>query len=465
MADDLHYLELLDVGRRVQSRELSPVEVTEAQLGRIEKLDPGLKSYAHVTPDLAMEQAKAAEAEIAQGRMRGPLHGVPVAVKDLCNTQGIRTAAGMPIRDSYVPDHDATVVTRLREAGAVLLGKLQLTEGAFAEHHPEIPAPVNPWNAEHWSGVSSSGSGVATAAGLCYGSLGSDTGGSIRFPSAANGATGLKPTWGRVSRAGVFELAASLDHIGPITRSAADAGAMLGAIAGPDPADSTAVPNAVPNYLAGLERGVKGLRVGYDPAYNSAGVDSEMQIGVSDVIKVLKDLGADMREVKFPSVDEVVADWVPHCAAETATVHEATYPSQKSAYGPTLAELLDAGHSLSAIDYQKILLRRAAFNGEVAKFFESVDLLVIPAQANASPTIKTMAALGDDPNALPLLLRFTAPFDYTGSPTITMPMGFTGAGTPIAFQLVSRHLEEDLLVRAGYAYQTATDWHRKHPAL
>ena len=248
--DDLHYLEINELARLIAARKVSPVELTEAMLRRIERVDPALKSYALVTPDLALAQARAAEQMIGRRQLLSQLHGVPIAVKDLCWTEGIATAAGMPLHRGFIPSVDATVVRKLREAGAVLLGKLQLTEGAFADHHPDVPAPLNPWHRDHWSGASSSGSGVATAAGLCFGSLGSDTGGSIRFPSAANGNTGLKPTWGRVSRFGCFELAASLDHIGPMCRSATDAGVMLGAIAGSDPRDPTALRHDVPDYLA-----------------------------------------------------------------------------------------------------------------------------------------------------------------------------------------------------------------------
>jgi hypothetical protein len=211
-ADELHFLEIAELSRLLAARKVSPVELTEAMLRRIERVDPTLKSYALVTPELALAQARAAEQMIGRRQILSQLHGVPVAVKDLCWTEGIATAAGMPLHRDFIPPADATVVKKLREAGAVLLGKLQLTEGAFADHHPEIAPPVNPWHRDHWSGASSSGSGVATAAGLCFGSLGSDTGGSIRFPSAANGVTGLKPTWGRVSRFGCFELAASLDE-------------------------------------------------------------------------------------------------------------------------------------------------------------------------------------------------------------------------------------------------------------
>jgi amidase len=231
---DWHYANLVETADAIRSRKISTVGLTTALLDRIAELEPSLHSYATVMPEFATAQARRAEAEIAAGSYRGPLHGIPVAVKDICSTAGFVTASGMAIHSRHVPDFDATVVKRLADAGAVLLGKLQLTEGAFVSHHPKVTPPRNPWNPDYYAGASSSGSGVATAAGLCFGSLGSDTGGSIRFPCSANGITGLKPTWGRVSRHGVFPLAASLDHIGPMTRSAADAGAILGAIAGFD---------------------------------------------------------------------------------------------------------------------------------------------------------------------------------------------------------------------------------------
>ncbi|MGA2127473.1 MAG: amidase [Xanthobacteraceae bacterium] len=465
MGSDLHYLELTELARRLHAKELSPVEATKAQLARIAERDGALRSYAHLMSEAALAQAKAAEAEIMRGEIRSPLHGVPIAVKDLCWTKGVPTAAGMTIHADFRPTEDATVVRKLNAAGAVILGKLQLTEGAYADHHPAIPAPVNPWNAAHWSGASSSGSGVATAAGLCYGSLGSDTGGSIRFPSAANGVTGLKPTWGRVSRYGVFELAATLDHIGPMARSAADAAAMLGVIAGADPNDPTAVPDPVPNYLAGLTRGLRGLRVGVDHHWNTSRVDQATVTAVAAALETVTELGGDIRDVKFPDSEQELADWFPLCGVETAVAHEATYPARKSEYGPSLSGLIDLGRGVSGLDYQKIMLRRHDFRGRVAALFQGIDLLLIPVQGIASPTTARMLTLGEDAELLAALLRFTCPFDMTGSPTITLPCGFTEAGTPVAFQLVSRHLEEDLLVRAGYAFQTATDWHRRHPPL
>ena len=462
---NLHYLDAVEVGRRMHAKELSPVEVTKAMLARIKRTDKKLRSYARVTDKLALAQAKKAEGQILKGNIKGPLHGVPIAVKDLCYTKGIVTSAGMPIHNKFKPTFDATVVKRFAQAGAVLLGKLQLTEGAFADHHPDIRPPVNPWNPAHWSGASSSGSGVATAAGLCYGSLGSDTGGSIRFPSTANGLTGLKPTWGRVSRYGVFDLAPSLDHVGPMARSAADAAATLGAIAGADKNDPTAVQDPVPNYLAGLERGIRGVRIGVDEGYNSHGVDAQMKKTVKNAAKVLKELGADLRPVKFPNPDQIIEEWGIQCAVETAVAHAATYPKHKKKYGPGLAGFIDIAEGVSAMDYQRVVMNRKEYSGRVAALFEQCDMLLIPAQTTASPTVKKMTALGEEPGALGALLRFTAPTDYTGSPTITLPSGFTKAGTPIAFQLVGRHLEEDLLLRAGHAYQQATDWHTVHPKV
>jgi amidase len=463
--EELHYLELTEAARLIQSRKVSPVELTQALLRRIERLEPRLHAYALVTAELALEQARKAEDDIMRRHYRGGLHGVPIGIKDLCYTKGLPTAAGTTVFRGFKPAHDATVVRRLYQGGAICLGKLQLTEGAFADHHPAIVAPVNPWHPDHWPGASSSGSGVATAAGMAFASLGSDTGGSIRFPSAACGVTGLKPTWGRVSRYGAFELAASLDHIGPMCRSAADAGIVLGAIAGADADDPTASQCPVPDYLAGNERDLRGLRLGVDERYVADGVQATMVRTVHDAITVLVRLGAEVRSVRVPPVDQVLRDWAPNCAVETAVAHEATFPSRRAEYGPGLAAFIDSARTLTAADYQKIWLRRRDFSGRLAALLQTIDLLIIPAQFIASPTMAQMATLGQNPDALLQLMRFTSPFDMTGSPTITLPSGFTERGTPIAVQLVGRHMEEALLVRAGRAFQRETAWHRAHPRV
>jgi amidase len=460
---NLHYLQLTELAALIRDRKVSPVEATRAQLDRIAALDGTLASYALVMADSAMAQAAAAEKEIAAGNYRGPLHGVPLAVKDLCWTKGVPTAGGMTIYQDFRPDEDATVVRRLTDAGAVILGKLQLTESAYADHHPAITPPKNPWSADYWPGASSSGSGVATAAGLCYGSLGSDTGGSIRFPSAANGLTGLKPSWGRVSRYGVFELAATLDHVGPMTRSAIDAGIMLAAIAGSDPNDPTARLDPVPDYLADAERGVRGLRIGVDAAWNTEGVDDATRAMVTAAIDVFRGLGAVIEPVTFPDVRQTIKDWIPACAVETAVAHEATYPARKSEYGPALSELIETGRKLSGLDYQKILLRRHDVRGRVAALLRTIDLLLIPVQPFSPPTLAMMRTLGEQPELLSGLLRFTCPFDMTGDPTITLPGGFTQAGVPMAFQLVAADMQEARLVQAGAAFQDVTPWHRRHP--
>ena len=463
--DDIHYLELTDLTRRIHAGQLSPVDATQAMLSRITALDGDLHSFALVLSDTALAEARQAEAEIAAGQIKGPLHGAPIAVKDLCWMEDVPTAAGMTIYRDYKPPADATVVRRLRDAGAIILGKLQLTEGAYVDHHPNITPPVNPWGAEHWVGSSSSGSGVATAAGLCYGSLGSDTGGSIRFPSAAQGLTGLKPTWGRVSRYGVFELAATLDHIGPMTRSAADAAAMLAAIAGVDSNDPTALQDAVPDYMAELEGGLRGVRIGIDAAWNAAASDATTQQVMDATLKTLRGLDAEIVEINFPDVSRIVEDWFPLCGIETAVAHEATYPFRSSEYGSSLAGLIDLGRHQSGMDYQKIILRRNDFRGRVAALFQSIDLLLAPAQGFASPTVAKMSTAGHDAALMTALLNYTCPFDMSGSPTITLPGGFTAENMPVAFQMVGAHLSEGLLCRAGHAFQQVTEFHKRHPAL
>jgi amidase len=462
-SDELHHLEIGELARLLAARKVSSLEVTEQMLRRIERVDPRLKSYALVIPELALAQAKQADRMIGRRQILSQLHGVPIAVKDLCFTRDVKTASGMPIHRDFVPQIDATVVRKLHEAGAVLLGKLQLTEGAFADHHPSIAPPVNPWHADHWSGASSSGSGVATAAGLCFGSLGSDTGGSIRLPSAADGVTGLKPTWGRVSRYGCFELAASLDHIGPMCRSASDAAIVLGAIAGADANDATALRAPVPDYEASDDRDLHGFRVGFDESYALSEVEPEVMHAIDDTLRVLRSLGAQVVPLRFPDVSAVVAEWAPNCAVETAVAHEATFPSRRAEYGPGLAGFIDLGRSLSGMDYQRILLRRREFTGRVHQALEPVDVMLIPAIPFTVPTVARMATLGRVASELAALIRYTAPLSMSGHPTLTVPAGFTTKGLPVAVQFVGNHLGEVAICRAGRAFQRATDWHRRHP--
>src|SRR5215510_9571534 len=366
---------LTEVAELIRKKEISPVELTRAMLDRITALDGKLYSYLTVSADLALQQARAAEQEITKGAYRGPLHGVPIAVKDLCYTKGIRTTCASQILAHWVPDYNATVVDKLNAAGAVLLGKLGMTEFALGGYHPTIHPPVNPWAADRWPGASSSGSGAATAACLCFGSLGSDTGGSIRFPSASCGIVGVKPTYGKVSRYGVFPLGWSLDHIGPMTRSVADAAVMLRTIAGFDPQDPTTRRATVRDYLDTVYNGVKGIRIGVDEQYCTDGVDPQVSKAVLATTSVLKNLGASIQEVKVASINEATDIWYTICAAETAAAHEQWYPSQADAYGPTFRAFLADGVKISGIDYAKADVTRRGVRRMLDDILQQVDLL------------------------------------------------------------------------------------------
>lgn len=462
LPSDLHYLEMHELSLLIRSRKLSPVEVTQAQLARIAALDGELHSYARVTPELALQQAQEAEDELARGTCRSPLHGIPLAYKDLLDTAGVVTAAGMPLHAGRIPQRDATVVARLREAGVVMLGKLQMTEGAFAIHHPSITAPNNPWNAGHWVGASSSGCGVATAAGLCYASLGSDSGGSIRFPCAANGLTGLKPTWGRVSRHGAFEMAASLDHIGPITRSARDALFLLSTIAGHDPLDLTSQPS-VCLEVPSIDDTFRGLRVGIDESWLSDGVDPAIQQALQQIMQMIREGGGKLLSIRMPDTRAVSRNWEAHCGVQTAVAHTATYPQQAGDYGPALSRLIDGGRALSGMDYQRILLEAQNFTGATDALLHGLDVVLAPVQPYGAPTHEQLASLALDPEANRRLIQFTAPFNVSGHPCLSLPIGLTEGGLPLGGQFIARKGAEAVLCRVGMAVQRLSDWHRRRP--
>ncbi|MBM3483262.1 MAG: amidase [Alphaproteobacteria bacterium] len=463
---DLAYMELLELGAAIKAKKVSSVEATRAMFERIEAFDGKLYSYCALMRDSAEAEAKRADADIASGKHRGPLHGVPIAVKDLCDAKGVVTASGMPrIRSKNVATKDSTAVARMRAAGAVILGKLQLTEGAVAHHHPDVTVPVNPHNAKYWSGASSSGSGVATAAALCYGSLGSDTGGSIRLPCFANGVTGIKASWGRVSKAGVAALSWSLDHLGPMARSAADCGAILGVIAGTDPEDPTALRTPVPDYLAGLGQGLKGIRIGYDEAYSTRHVIPAISKTIREACDVLKAAGAEIKPIKFPSTDEVLDAWFSICPPECAAAHEATFPARAGDYGPGLKEMAEGGWKTTGIAYAKAHNVRMIFRGQYDAVFDDVDVVLAPAGMRYTLSVAEFDKFGTKESDWPDLIRFTAPFDMAGTPTLPLPSGIDPDGVPFGFQLLARHLNEAALVKVGDAYQRATKHHKVRPKL
>jgi amidase len=452
---------VVEIAHSIRAQEISAVDILEHFLSRIANLEPTHKAYVVQIPERARERALAIDAAIKRGDKVGPLAGVPMALKDIFDITGLPTTAAMAIRRQAIAEQDATVVRRLEQAGAVILGKLTLTEGVYAEHVPPFTAPVNPWNADYWVGASSTGSGVAVSAGLCSAALGSETGGSIKLPAAANGVTALKPTWGRVSRHGVFELAATLDHVGPFAQSAADAAAVLSVIAGADDADPTASQVAVPDYAATLSSGIDGLRIGIDPQWIASCVDTETANALDDAVAVLEQAGAKLITVKVPDVTDMIWDWFPICAVQTALAHQETFPSRRDEYGPALSELLDMGNAVSGLDYQKLILRRDGFRGRLNELFSRIDVLALPVLAFPVPSLERMSQVDDE--MIAGFHRFTCPFNLTGSPGIVLPCGFNSEAMPIVFQLVGRHFEEDILLSAGAAFQDATQWHLQRP--
>lgn len=455
---------LTDVANRIQARELSPVELTRHMLDRIDALDQRFHSYVTLLADQALAQAATAEAEIAAGHYRGPLHGIPLAVKDLCFTKGVPTTCGSQMLADWIPDQNATVVWKLAQAGAILLGKLHMTEFALRWHHPYRPIPVNPWGEGRWPGVSSSGSGVATAAGLCFGAIGTDTGGSIRFPAASCGTVGLKPTYGRVSRAGVFPLAASLDHVGPLTRSVADAAAMLQAIAGADPVDPSASRRPVPDYVAALAEGVAGLRIGVDERYITEGVQPEVSAAVKEALRLLAELGAHVVAVTVPEPDPQVTTqaWLTLTGADALVAHEGLYPERAAEYGP-FRELLDNTAPLRAQDYAKAHALRETFACQFDPLFEQMDLLLCPTMPTTAPAMDAQGNAILQPGYV--RTRYTYVFNFSRNPTLSLPCGMDSNGLPISLQLVGRHFEEATLLRVGHAYEQATTWHTQVPTL
>jgi amidase len=463
-ADDLHYASLLEISDLIASRELSPVTVTQMMLERIAAVDPSINSYLLVTAESALAEAEVAKAEIDAGRHRGPLHGVPIALKDLFHTKGVPSTFGSVAYKDFISDKDATIVHRLRMAGAVILGRLHLHEGAFGEHHPELPKCFNPWNNDYWPGGSSSGSGAATAAGLCFGSLGTDTGGSIRFPSAANGVTGLKPTWGRTSRYGVFPLADSLDTIGPMTRNAADTAAMLAAFAGSDPMDPTSLSAPVPDYLSALDGilGARGFRIGVDEAYLETGVDGETIAAIRGVIEMFRSLGATIIPVTVPDRNDAISAQLIITEAESAAFHKPVYETDKAKFGPQLAKALERGLAQDPMKLTKAYITQDRFKGELSRMFAGIDALISPVYPMVGALYDKMDDYIDDLHAF---LGYTSPFNIAGSPSITMPCGIAAVGMPLGVQLIGPHLSEAGLLKAAHAYQQATDWHLKRPPI
>lgn len=463
----LHYRQLADLAADIRAGSLSAEEVTRHTLDRIAKLEPRLHAFASVRPDEAFNEARAADARRKRGEPLGSLHGVPIAVKDLCAMAGTATRAGGFFATGFKPTETATVVTRLQEAGAIIVGKAQLTEGAWGTHHPDIPSPVNPWAEDRWSGASSSGSGVAAAAGLAYGTIGTDTAGSIRFPSSCNHLVGLKPTWGRVSRHGVFPLSDTFDHVGPMARSVLDVALMFQAIAGADPLDLTTRDEPLDDVTAAARSGtLKGVRIGVDPDYALGANDPPTAKAMNGVIAALKAAGATLVDIRLTGIDAILERATASALVEAAVSHAKTYPMQRSTYSEHFCTLLDVGRATTPTDYAAVAIWRREFQGQLRRLFRTVDMLIAPAAPIAPMKVADMNAVaGGPPLAAAPVMRFTLPFNLAGVPTLTLPMERSAEGTPLGFQLIGPELSEAKLLSAGAAYEAATRFSDHHPNL
>jgi len=468
--EDSTFLTISDLSELIRARKISPIEVTRSTLGRIDKLNPVFNAYITVTADLAMKSAQEAESEIQHNRWRGPLHGVPIALKDLFDTAGVRTTAASAVFKDRVPEQDAEVVRKLKTAGAVLLGKTNMHEFAYGGSSTVsyFGAVHNPWDPAYSSGGSSGGSAAAVAAGLCFGALGSDTGGSIREPAAYCGIVGHKPTYGLVSTRGVIPLSWSLDHVGPITRTVADAAIILQALAGYDPQEITSQQMTVPYYAAAIRGKTSSLRVGIAHDLFFDGLDPEIEAATNKALSVLEKVTASVRQVTTVQVDNITDRTV--VAAEAYAYHAEFVAKRSEQYQqPTLAAIR-AGAEIRSRDYVIAHRELTRLRQEIRKTFESVDAILTPTSPIAPPAISAFDAAYKDPSfpndandIRRLVLRNTSPFDKYGLPTISLPCGFTRTGLPIGLQISGGPGQDAVVLQLAHAYEQATDWHTRRP--
>jgi aspartyl-tRNA(Asn)/glutamyl-tRNA(Gln) amidotransferase subunit A len=459
---ELYNLSISEAARLISTRQLSPVELTRAFLARIEALNDRLHAFLLVTPEKAVAAAQQAEMEITRGDYRGPLHGIPVGVKDVFDTAGIPTTGQSRLLQDRIPARDAAVVRRLYEAGAILLGKLATKEcaGGGPSFDLYYPPARNPWNLGHVTGDSSTGPGAGVAAGLCMGALGSDTSGSIREPAAFCGLVGLKPTYGRVSRGGMIPQSPSLDHAGPMTRTVRDNALMLQAIAGYDAEDPASAAVAVPDFSARLDAGVKGCRIGVVRHFYDRDERAEPEViaALESAYGTLGELGATLVEVELPPLAEFIACCQIIMLAEAFTIHERDLHRTPDLYGEGLRGLLLMGAFISAADYLQAVRRRRELCQEVEELMAAVDVLVTAAEFRAAPRIVKTRKLEDAIGADPLM-----PFSVTGLPALAVCCGFNGDGLPLSMQIIGKPFEEATVLGVGNAYERATPWRELRP--
>ncbi len=460
---DLNYLTLAEASDLIAKQKVSCEELTQVHLDRISVLESKLNCFITRTQEVALKRARELDKEIKNGISRGPLHGIPIALKDLFETRGIPTTAGSLFFNDWVPEDDGVVVERLNAAGAVNLGKLNMHEIALGvtNNNPHYGACHNPWDLERTPGGSSGGSGSALAAGLCMGSMGSDTGGSIRIPASLSGVVGLKPTFGRVSLRGVVPLSWNLDHPGPMARRVEDTALLLQVIAGYDPEDPVSVDTDVPDYPAQLNGSVRGWRVALaeDPFFTKA--DADVLAAVRAAAEVFASLGAQIHPVEFPGAYEAAKDNGLMVTSDAAAFHQERLTDQPEKFGEDIRQRLEIGAAYTSSEYSLARRNQTVLRRKFEQYFNEYDLLLTATTPIAAPLLEGPDAV----EQARTLTRFTAPFNISGLPAISLPCGFTDQGLPIGLQIVTRPWGEAALLRAAQAYESATEWHQRRPNL
>jgi aspartyl-tRNA(Asn)/glutamyl-tRNA(Gln) amidotransferase subunit A len=457
---DLAYAGIAELAPRIASGELSPVELTEVVLERIGRLNPKLHAYITVTAEAARRAAEEAAREIAGGRHRGPLHGIPIAVKDAFVTEGVRTTFGSLLHQDDVPGHDAALVERLKVAGAVLLGKTNLHEVTIGttSANPHFGWARNPWNPDCHPGGSSGGSAAALAAGMAHGSIGGDTGGSIRQPAACCGVVGLKPTYGLLSKYGSYPVAWSLDHVGPMTRTVRDAALMLKALAGHDPRDPASLDRPPSDYTAGLAGDIRGWRIGVSRRYHFEACDPEVLDAVEAAIERLRDLGAKVQEIELPDMQAAHAAGTVILFSEAAAYHAADLRARPEAYSGAMRDLLEVGGLFTAAQYLSAQRLRRRLAEETAQAMADLDAILLPTSPVPATPIEP-----DVPEHAVLRGRNCISFNVVSLPAVSVPCGFTRAGLPVGLQIVGHAFDEAGVLAIAHAYEQATDWHERRP--
>ena len=453
----------------ISAHKVKPSELVEAHIERINATDDKLNSFVTILSESALQSSFIAEKEIMNGNYRGPIHGIPIGLKDLYDTAGTITTVGSKIYRERLPQEDATVVSRLKEAGAIVVGKLQMHEfalGATSINPHDGPAR-NPWDTERITGGSSGGSASSVAAGQCMASLGTDTGGSIRIPSALCGIVGLKPTFGRVSRKGVFPLSWTMDTVGPMTRTVEDAALMLNAMVSFDPSDPGSSPHETEDFTSKLGLGIKGITIGVPQEYFYETTSPEVKEALNSAEKVFESLGAKVIPISIPVLEHSLAISGTIMLTEAASVHERNLKDRPFDIGDDVRLRLTQGSLYSAVDYLKAQRGRHEFNNQIDKAMETVDILLAPTVGIGAPKIddKTVVLNGVEYPALALMPRLTRPHNICGLPTISIPCGFTSSGLPIGMQLAGRAFEDSVVIQTANAYENATDWTKQSPVI